>query len=631
MRFQRNPKLIPPQQRLASGLNLRVSGLALCSALAVSLGGCASSNGFDAALCTSTPVEEGKQQSCEGPKTAISLTLPRAELLRKVPVSPDDVTGSAGSSEAPSGAVAQNKAEEAPAATEAKPAEAPAVAPPPQSPAPPPQESAAPTEKTVEPPPAEAKSAEKDAKKGKDARAEALGSKDKASNAPLDRVRIRRGERVDDSGPSSPDAAERRNGRGGGSITLSEAARRAIGDHPLIGLAGARVTEAKATIGVAESALYPQVEGRLGVGPGVTGTYQTSSKIGYFSDDNASGATRGEVSLAGRQLLFDFGTTRADIERTSSLHKSEQYKVREQTEDVVSKVTDVYLKLLEQRELLTAAKENVTALEKISGLVEENEKAGNATVADMKRVRSRLVDSQTAASDAKSELQTGSDRFMRLVRQAPGTLMPAPNLSRLIPSSPEPAIRDIKKGNPRIQALEAALQAARHEAESQKASAYPKLSFETDVGVKEYRTRVDKTELDAKGMFVFKYKFLDGGAQSRQLDQVNARVMQTEMRLRNELDELEGEVRKHYRILASARSKAESLKENVATAKKARELYDEQFRGGKRTLLELLDIQTTYYTARRTLINNKFEEQRSVNGVLQAIGRLTEATLYARR
>jgi adhesin transport system outer membrane protein len=630
--------------QVAHGFRHSVSRLALVAGVSLAIAACAKQDGFNAALCARGPTE-APGTACEPPKTPVRLTLPRPELLRPVEIDPT-TTGSSESNANRPAEIAQTTREGGAQGPTPTPAAAETPAPAPAAQITPAEAPAAQSPPAAESAPKEAAPPPKSAPATPDARVNAT----RPGNSLRERLRQKMedeqspdqkaGKKDDgdvpaksvgtEGGPSLPSQLERGAGPTGPSMTLADAVRRAIGDHPLIGLAGARITEAEASIGVSRSQLYPQVEGRVAGGHGVSGSYQTSTNLGYFSNDNAYGSARGEASLSGRQLLFDFGAAKADIERTSALHRSETLKLHEQTEDVTNKVQEVYLRLLEQRELLSAATENVAALEKIAKLVEDNEKNGNGTVADIKRVRSRLVDGQTAQADAKSELQTGSDRFRRLVRVPPGPLKPAPALSNLIPRSPDLAIAAIGKGNPRIRALEETLKAARHEAEAQKANAKPKVSFESDVSLKEYRTRADKTEIDAKGLVVLKYKFFDGGQQSKQLEQVNARVLQTEMRLRNEMDEIEAEIRKHYRILQSARGKAASLRENVETALKARQLYDEQFRGGKRTLLELLDIQTAYYTARRTHINNRFEEQRSVNGILLAMGRLTEAMVSGR-
>jgi hypothetical protein len=55
--------------------------------------------------------------------------------------------------------------------------------------------------------------------------------------------------------------------------------------------------------------------------------------------------------------------------------------------------------------------------------------------------------------------------------------------------------------------------------------------------------------------------------------------------------------------------------------------YLEQFGGGKRTLLELLDVQASWYLARRNEITNQNDELRAVYAILRSLGRLTQAVL----
>ena len=116
------------------------------------------------------------------------------------------------------------------------------------------------------------------------------------------------------------------------------------------------------------------------------------------------------------------------------------------------------------------------------------------------------------------------------------------------------------------------------------------------------------------------YKFMDGGLSQGQIGQLLSRLEQDTQRYNFDLDEAEADLRKFYITIASARSKAASLTDGVDASRKARDLYKEQFQGGKRTLFELLDIQTAAFNAERASIMNMFEERRAVYGVLSTLG-----------
>ena len=183
------------------------------------------------------------------------------------------------------------------------------------------------------------------------------------------------------------------------------------------------------------------------------------------------------------------------------------------------------------------------------------------------------------------------------------------------------------KTNPKLLAIEAAEEAARQELKAQKAGSLPKLMFETDVSMKAYTGERDRNDLDARAMVTLSYKFMDGGLSDGQSLQIAEKIEQEMLRHQFDREELDADIRQFYRAIDAARGKSKSLDEGVAASERARELYTEQFLGGKRTLFELLDIQAAYFNARRSQIMNFFEETRSTYGVLRSLGLLTQIAL----
>ena len=352
--------------------------------------------------------------------------------------------------------------------------------------------------------------------------------------------------------------------------------------------------------------------------------------VDYFSGKHAFGAWRSDAILTGRQLVYDFGATSADISRADAVHDSESLKLQDQTEEVAQNVIDAYLRILQQRELITIASENVASLERILNMLGENERAGNATVADTKRVRARLIDAQTVRADAKSELQAAADRFERLVHVPPGPLRQPPSLGRAIPGDVEAAIEQLRRSNPAVLAAEAALKSSRLELKSLQASMLPKLQLESEVNGQNYRTNNNYSTLDAKVMLALRYKITDGGQESSQADQLRGKMLQAEMRMRDAVEQGEADLRQFYRVLVTARAKADHLDEGASDAAKARQLYEEQYKGAKRSILELLDVQSAYFQARTAAVLNRFDETRATFGILRGIGRLTKVTLATR-
>jgi len=287
--------------------------------------------------------------------------------------------------------------------------------------------------------------------------------------------------------------------------------------------------------------------------------------------------------------------------------------------DIGYSTADAYLRVFQSRELAQLNNDNIAALEKIQELVKANEANGNGTVADVKRVEARLVDARAVSADTIAELQTAIDSFRRLAKSDPGELLPAPDLSEFIPKTVERSIEILKQTSPHLRSVNASIRASNLELESKKQSAKPQIVFQSDMTLKAYAGTY-WNNLDSQAIVSMTYKFMDGGLAQSQISQILARIGQNEDLYRNDRDQAEADLRKFYTTIEAARSKTESLESGVSASASARDLYTEQFSGGKRTLFELLDIQTAYFNAKRAAILNMFEERRSAYSVLQILG-----------
>lgn len=416
----------------------------------------------------------------------------------------------------------------------------------------------------------------------------------------------------------------KRTPRPGVPTTLSQAVLRAVSDNALIRASEGGAADALASIGVASSALYPQIDGEIAAGPAVTGDWTAPKSPGnpFYSGKQTYGAARGDVSLAGRQLIYDFGATRSNVAKSAAITESQNFLVLATVEDIAYRTSDSYLRVQQQRELVSLADENVRALQEIATLVTESQRNGNGTVADVKRANGRLVEAATIRSDEQLALKIATDQLRRMIRAVPGPLRTAPTLSRMIPLTETAALAEAVRTSPRLLTYRASIKSREAEIAYLRGSAKPRLSAVLSGSGRNYLAVNDKTQVDGSALLSLSYRFADGGLISSQVEQVKARMLQDEMRMRDETETIETDLRQQYFTVKISRDRMQSLAEGVDLNEKARTLYREQFGGGRRTLLELLEVQQAYYQARRSQIGNMFEERRAILQVLRAMGRL---------
>ncbi len=389
--------------------------------------------------------------------------------------------------------------------------------------------------------------------------------------------------------------------------------------NPQIAYVRGQYVEARAGVGVAESSAGIQMDGSVGAGVGAQGTTSVPLDVTLLQNPAFTEAKRYIGSVTAKKLLYDFGATDANISRARQLVEAQRLTLESKVNDIGYSIADAYLRVFQSRELAKLNDDNIAALEKIQDLVKANEANGNGTVADVKRVEARLVDARAVSADTIAELQTAIDSFRRLARSDPGDLQPAPDLSDFIPKTAERSIEILKQTSPHLRSVDASLKAANLELEAKKQSTKPQIQLQSDTTLKAY-SGTYWNNLDSQAIVSMTYKFMDGGLTQSQISQILARIGQTEDLFRNDRDQAEADLRKFYTTIEAARSKTESLESGVSASASARDLYTEQFSAGKRTLFELLDIQTSYFNAKRAAILNMFEERRSAYSVLQILG-----------
>jgi outer membrane protein TolC len=287
--------------------------------------------------------------------------------------------------------------------------------------------------------------------------------------------------------------------------------------------------------------------------------------------------------------------------------------------------------VLEQRALLNLVDEVIAAHEHLARVIAAHAREGHGTVADVQRVNSRLVDVRAIRADVSLQQQLAEDQFERLTKINPGRLTAAPNLRGRVPATSQIAINAMLTANPRLAALQNTARASQKELESQRASTLPRINLEVDSETKNFRNGPSgRMQAEGRAMVAMRYRIMDGGLSAATQEQILARIEGSQYLYLNEREQIEQDIRQAYRAIESSGRKLKLVTSGVESARKVRELYLEQFKGGKRTVFELLDSQMSFFTIRRSQIESQYEGERAVYEILRATGKLTEVLSASR-
>jgi adhesin transport system outer membrane protein len=410
-------------------------------------------------------------------------------------------------------------------------------------------------------------------------------------------------------------------------ISLSDAVGTAVLNHPLMGAQAAKLTGSLADVRTAEGATRPQMQVYAGSGGSYLGSYSNSPV--QFGSVEIPGSSRTDAGFTLKQLIFDFGAARADIARSKSLADAERLRLADQAEDIALRTVNAYFNLLEQEELIALIDKVVADDNGFAELVKQSEKQGNGTLADVNRIKSKVIELEAIRTDIKTAYSTAQDEFFRLTRLNSSKVNRPASIMSQIPPSFEVAYDAAKQYNPSLLALKANGVSIDRQLASQKAQQLPRVDLQSDGLVKHYMgsPAASTGVVDTRLMLMASYKLMDGGILAAQTDRIREDKKANEFRTVDERESIELNLKRFYQALSANRTKESAAIQGISTAQKAHSLYLEQFKAGKRTVFEVLDSRMVAFTMQKNAVNAKYEQMRAAYGILRNMGRLVETAV----
>jgi outer membrane protein len=184
------------------------------------------------------------------------------------------------------------------------------------------------------------------------------------------------------------------------SLTLADAEKIAIENHPQIQAAQYQANAAKAQVTQARSAYYPQVFGSL------TGAKsETDSRVAAGSLSNSIIFDRYANGITVGQLVTDFGRTHEFVKSASLRAQAQQENVVTSRADVLVAVDQAYYAVLKSQAVLKVAEETVKDRQLVSDQITELEKNKLKSGLDVSFANVNLAQAQLLLIQAQNNLQ----------------------------------------------------------------------------------------------------------------------------------------------------------------------------------------------------------------------------------
>ncbi len=331
-----------------------------------------------------------------------------------------------------------------------------------------------------------------------------------------------------------------------------------------------------------------------------------------------------EITLSLVQNLFNgFGTTHA-VNRDEARAKASFYKYLEVAQDKIYRAVEAYIKVIRYSEVIKIAKDNVRVHEETLLKIQDRYDKGFSTLSEVERVKGRLALSKSNYVSETNNLFDAKFNFHKsLGRIVPVESLVLPEFKNTIPKTLEHATDIAIHNNPSIMVANYDIKVTQESLQYSKRNDYPTLDIELE------RSRYNNltgsssgSQNDTSAMLVLRYNLYKGGADKAE-HQKNISLLNYEYTHKNKLkrDVIEslGLSWSAHKMIAEQYKYQLEYRDLTAKTKSA---YDEEFQLGRRTLIDLLDVQDEVNNIKIKVIHNSYDLLFSKYRIIDATGEL---------
>ncbi|HAT1848015.1 TPA: TolC family outer membrane protein [Legionella pneumophila] len=399
--------------------------------------------------------------------------------------------------------------------------------------------------------------------------------------------------------------------------TLYEAVQYGMIANPDILLNTAKGLSAKQAIDKAKGGLYPSID--------VTGGFGRQRSVNPTSaaiDDTPSTTLNiVESAVELRQRLFAGGGIINEVKRNQYLTEAQKWKTQGIAEDLALEITKNYFAVLLQERLYAYSIENLKAHKAVFKMIKERATAGITRTAEVDQANARLALAEANKISALADLQEVKINYAKTVGKWPENLQVPHVPARK--SLPNNLARIIEKGldnHPTVKSSYADIKEAKAQYDVARAAYYPEVNLVLNSSKnKNLGGLIGPNDSDTVAVRM-NYNAFRGGADAARIRETAYQVQEAYETKNRTLLELKETIRLAWNAYVASALRIQPLKQHVTASRKTRTAYQDEFKVGKRTLLDLLDSQNEYYESQIELARAENDEILSRYRILNGMG-----------
>lgn len=403
-----------------------------------------------------------------------------------------------------------------------------------------------------------------------------------------------------------------------GALSLRETVQKTLDGNPQIRAAVANRRATEHELRQSQGRYLPNIDL-----DGDYGREKIDRPEGFAEDVNDTWRTRRQISLTVRQVLFDGWEIANAVYRNAARVDSAALRAMSRSEALALAAIEAFIDVHRQRQVLRVARRNVTRHRRYLRQVQARKAGGKSSIGEVQQVRERLTAAQSAVLRIQQSLADASAKFNRIVGVRPHRLAPPPH-PRGLPRSHREAVDLGIRNNPAIRAANADIEAAEHAKNGSRSAYLPKVFAE----VKGTRGRdlsgTPGPNEEVSGKLVLNWNLFSGGIRTARVNELAERIAESravrDTRIRDTVEQID----RAFAAVHIGTKRVRSTRERARVALRVVKTYEEEFRLSKRSLLDLLDSESSRFNADIALIGARSVLLFARYQILGAVGTLVE-------
>ena len=343
-----------------------------------------------------------------------------------------------------------------------------------------------------------------------------------------------------------------------------------------------------------------------------------------FIRDGAS--VQGDIGVSLTQKLFDGFEAKNRIKRQKARGASARSRVKDASNIVALQVVRAFLETRRAHSIAALARQNVGAHRRIVGQVRESANAGRGTNTQVQQALAQLEQARIDLESAELQILDARTAFFAVVGREPGKLHKVRVPSIHFPHTVQDAVALATAQSPAVQARVFDADAALSAVEVARASRYPQVDLQASVFETFNETPGDSgSEFDGQALVRFKYKLYGGGINRSRRREAEIRAAEARNDVEITKRTISRDVRLAYGQTTTAKRRVALMRSKANRARRILPDYLAQFDAGRRSLLDVLDIQNDIFVNRSAAVSEEFTGKFNRFRILALSGKLVQA------